>query len=91
MLAILCVLASHTTVLQGAQLERRYVGPVTAAASSSTSNPGECPSETAREELRATIHREVRMHLQNITQNTSQGKVMTCIVLNIAIIPACKK
>ena len=67
------MLASCTTVLQGAQLERRYVRPVTAAASS-TINPGECPSETVRGELTTTILREVRMHLQNITQNMSQGQ-----------------
>ena len=75
MLAIfLCVLASHTTVLQGAaQLGRRYISPVIAAASS-TSNPGECPSETVRGESRATICQEVRMRLQNFTQNTTQGQ-----------------
>ena len=68
MLAILCVLASCTTVI-GAQFERRYVRPVSAAAS----NPaGECPSETVQGELITTIRREVRMHLQNITQNTTQ-------------------
>lgn len=75
----LCVLAS-ASVLRGAQFEGRYISLITVAAGPN-SNPGECPSESVREELRATAHERIRMHLQNITQNTTQGQA-TCRYFN---------
>ena len=65
-----CMLAS-ISVLQGAQFERQYVIPVSTG---SNSNPGEYPGESVRGELRSTLHQEIRMHLQNLTLNTTQGQ-----------------
>jgi hypothetical protein len=67
---VVCILLlANINKLHGTQFERQYINPASTAAGSS--NQGECPSESVREELRSTICQEIRSQLQNLTRNTT--------------------
>lgn len=69
----------NVNVLYGVQFERSYVRPVIVDGDPDSRG---CPSESVREDARATLNQQIRAILQNVTRNTTQPTgILVCVQL----------